>query len=279
MILRPSYFTLGITNLGYFSPIVDELTEGGRLVYFIGAPSRAERDASLAAFAADAEWSGPSGARALSEFDGKLIDRVESVFLEPTSYSPPVSALARDGQLLELRRYAAAEGKNAALNDRFREGGPTWIKNGLAAVAYLQPTPSEEVAPDGEVWLLLAHPSLAAAPAAYDRLHADPADIAFKQREAVEHGAPPMSGVATEFLTPTDYSPSLPPTGCALRHFVCFKFKEGTTDATAQALVDDFANLAAEIGTIRSFEWARNSSREGKDHGLTRRGLCCHLAL
>jgi len=116
-------------------------------------------------------------------------------------------------QLLELRRYTAADGKNAALNDRFREGGPTWTKNGLTTVAYLQPTPAEGVGPDGEVWLLIAHPSQAAAAAAYDRLHADPADIAFKQREAAQHGAPPMSGVATEFLTPTDYSPSLPLAG------------------------------------------------------------------
>ena len=35
------------------------------------------------------------------------------------------------------------------------------------------------------------------------RLHADPADIAFKEREAEQHGAVfPPGGVSTEFLAP-----------------------------------------------------------------------------
>ena len=155
----------GITNLGYFSPLEDD-SDGGRLVYFIGAPSRAERDASFAAFQEDPAW---VEAKAASEVDGGLVARVDSVFLEATGYSAGLGPLARDGQLLELRRYAAAEGKGDALNARFREGGPTWLRSGLTAVATLQPTPSEDTAPDGEVWLLIAPPSQPAAAAAYDR--------------------------------------------------------------------------------------------------------------
>ena len=142
----------GITNLGYFSPLADDSTDG-MLVYYVGTPSRAQRDAGFAAFAADPEWSGPAGAKTLSEVGGKLVDRVESVFLEPTDYSSPVAALAREGQLLELRRYVAAAGKRAALNARFREGEATWRRNGLACVAYLQPA---ERSADGEVSLSLS---------------------------------------------------------------------------------------------------------------------------
>ena len=92
---------------------------------------------------------------------GKLVDRVESVFLEPTDYSSPVAALAREGQLLELRRYVAAAGKRAALNARFREGEATWRRNGLACVAYLQPA---ERSADGEVSLSLSLSLLTSGP-------------------------------------------------------------------------------------------------------------------
>jgi hypothetical protein len=245
----------GLTNLGYFSPLADDSVDG-TLVYFIAAPSRVERDVRFASFSSDPAWSGPDGARTQSETDGGLVERVESVFLEATEYSPPVGPLAREGQLLELRCYVAAEGKSGALHARFREGGPTWSKNGLACVAYLQPTELSTSSPDGEVWVLLAHASQAAASAAYDRLHADPADIEFKKREAEAHGAVfAPGGVSSGFLTPTDYSPSLPPTGCVLRHLVCFKFQHGTTDTEQDALVDAFENLQAEIPTIREFEW------------------------
>ncbi len=259
----------GITSLGYFSPLVDESTDG-TLVYYVATPSRAQRDAGFAAFAADPEWSGPEGAKTRSEANGKLVERVESVFLEPTDYCPPVTLLAREGQLLELRRYVAAEGKRSPLNARFQDGASTWHRNGLTCVAYLQPTEFSAASPDGEVWVLLAHASKFSASDAYKRLHADPADIAFKKHEAVQHGqvfAP--SGVSSDWFVPTDYSPALPPAGCVLRHLVCFRFQDGTSDAQKQALVRGFAELQIKIPFIRDFEWGLNNSPEGKDKGFT----------
>ena len=52
----------------------------------------------------------------------------------------------------------------------------------------------------------------------------------------------------------TDYSPTLPPTGGALRHIVCFKFRDDATQEAKDALVAGFAHLPSEIDTIRSFE-------------------------
>jgi hypothetical protein len=258
----------GITSLGYFSALVDESTNGV-LVYYVATASRVQRDAGFAAFAADPEWSGPDGAKTLSEVDGKLVERVESVFLEPTDYSPAITVLGRESQLLELRRYVAAEGKRDALNARFEQGQTTWRRNGLDCLAYLQPT-DPSTAPDGEVWVLLAHASQVAASAAYDRLHADPADISFKKHESEQHGAVfRPGGVSSDFFVPTDYSPVLPPTDCVLRHLVCFKFRDDTTDSQKQALVRGFAELQAKIPFIRDFEWGLNSSPEGKDHGFT----------
>ena len=54
--------------------------------------------------------------------------------------------------------------------------------------------------------------------------------------------------------TQTDYSPTLPPAGGALRHIVCFKFRDDATQEAKDALVAGFAHLPSEIDTIRSFE-------------------------
>ena len=48
-------------------------------------PSREAREASWKAFQADPEW---VKAKTASEVNGKLVEKVESVFLKPTDYSP-----------------------------------------------------------------------------------------------------------------------------------------------------------------------------------------------
>jgi hypothetical protein len=65
-------------------------------------------------------------------------------------------------------------------------------RHGLTNVAYFSPADSPS-----EVWFLLAHPSVAAAPAAYERLHAEPADIEFKKREKSTHGAVSATPLST----------------------------------------------------------------------------------
>lgn len=138
------------------------------MVYFLGSPSREAHDASFAAF-----WADPARKAALAAAEaeaGKLVEETSSVFLQPTAYSAAIDGpLAREGQVIELRHYSAAAGKGAALNARFEEGAPAWQEAGLNAVATLEPT--EPRTADGEVWLMLAHHSKEAAPAAYDRLH------------------------------------------------------------------------------------------------------------
>eukprot|EP01047_Picozoa_sp_COSAG01_P063515 COSAG01_NODE_8243_length_2858_cov_7.332004_1_plen_759_part_00 len=250
----------GIVNLGYFTPAQQEEAGGGdvqrRLVYFIGAPSREARDAGFAAFAEDPDW---VSAKAASEMAGPLVDRIESVFLEPASWSPAVGELGREGHVLEMRRYCAAPGKGGVLNGRFRDHSmAAFEKHGLSNVAYFSPVDA-----DGEVWFLLAHPSQAAAAAAYDRLHADPTDVAFKAREKAVYGDV-IGAVESEFLSPTDYNPQLPPSGGQLRHVVSFRFKPDISEDAKQALCSAFAGLPSQVPAIRAFEWGLNCSPEGK---------------
>ena len=58
-------------------------------------------------------------------------------------------------------------------------------------------------------------------------------------------------------------------TGKVLRHVVMFKFKETATPADIKKVEAEFAKLAKEIKTVKSYEWGINSSPEGLNQGLT----------
>jgi len=74
----------GMHLIGYWTP-----TEGpeaaNTLVYVLAYPSRAAREASWKAFREDPEW---NKAREESEKGGKIVEKVEAVFLKATDYSP-----------------------------------------------------------------------------------------------------------------------------------------------------------------------------------------------
>jgi hypothetical protein len=55
----------------------------------------------------------------------------------------------------------------------------------------------------------------------------------------------------------------------ALRHVVLFKFKDGTSEADIQKVVDAFTALPSKIDVIKSIEWGTNNSPEGLDQGFT----------
>jgi hypothetical protein len=74
----------GMTNIGYWVPQDEERSEN-TLVYILAHPTREAARESWAAFSADPEWQQVSRD---SQVDGRIVERVESVFLDPTDYSP-----------------------------------------------------------------------------------------------------------------------------------------------------------------------------------------------
>lgn len=74
----------GITNIGYFSP-QDPPLAGKTLVYLIAHPGREAAKKNFDAFRQDPAW---LKAREESEKSGKIVEKVESVFLDPTDFSP-----------------------------------------------------------------------------------------------------------------------------------------------------------------------------------------------
>jgi hypothetical protein len=76
----------GMTNIGYWVP-VDEKTgqpSGNTLVYILAFPSLEARQKSWEAFRNDPAW---NTVRTESEKNGKIVEKIESVFLKATDYS------------------------------------------------------------------------------------------------------------------------------------------------------------------------------------------------
>jgi len=74
----------GIVSVAYWTSTDDPL-KGKTLFYILKHPSREAAIANWAAFHDDPEWKQVSAA---SEVNGKLVDKVESTFLQLTDFSP-----------------------------------------------------------------------------------------------------------------------------------------------------------------------------------------------
>jgi hypothetical protein len=74
----------GIELIGFWTPIEEKDGKNDKLVYLLAYPSREAATASWKAFQSDPEW---IKARDASEKDGKIVKKVESVYLNPTDYS------------------------------------------------------------------------------------------------------------------------------------------------------------------------------------------------
>jgi hypothetical protein len=74
----------GITLIGFWSPIDPKEAEV-KMVYILAYPSKAAADKSWNDFKNDPDW---KAAKAASEKDGVLVKKVDSVYLNPTDYSP-----------------------------------------------------------------------------------------------------------------------------------------------------------------------------------------------
>src|SRR5438270_11335343 len=72
----------GMTVVGFWSPTDPERAEK-ELIYMLAYPSREAAAKSWKDFGGDPEW---KAAREASEKDGKLVEKVVSVYLNPTDY-------------------------------------------------------------------------------------------------------------------------------------------------------------------------------------------------
>jgi len=78
----------GMRSVAYWIEQPTPAAPEGRVVYVLAYPSRAARDDAWKGFASDPEWRQVS---AVSEADGKLVTKVDSIFMSMTDYSPPLA--------------------------------------------------------------------------------------------------------------------------------------------------------------------------------------------
>lgn len=192
----------GMTNLGYWTPVENE---GQTLVYLLVYPDRAAREASWQAFLADPVW---QAAKAESEKGGKLVAKIESLFLHRTDYSPEWPQPSADTpHLYELRVYTTLPGKRPAIDARFREHTmDLFAKHGMTNLPYFHLDEGQEGA-ETTLLYFLAHDSAEAKDASFAAFRSDPDWIAV--RDASEQNGKILveKGVVSTPLLPTDYSP------------------------------------------------------------------------
>ncbi len=75
----------GMEVVGFWGPTDKEKGSENTLVYILAYPSRAARDQAWEAFRNDPEW---QKARDESEKNGRLAEKIDSVILMATDYSP-----------------------------------------------------------------------------------------------------------------------------------------------------------------------------------------------
>jgi hypothetical protein len=193
----------GMVNVGYWVPLDNP---DNQLIYLLAYPSREARETSWKNFMADPSW---QEAFRKSEENGRLVVKVESIFLTATDYSPPIQPTVAGPRVFELRTYTAAPGRLDALHARFREHTvKLFAKHGMQNIGYWTPMPDQKGA-DNTLIYLLAHQSREAARESFAAFGRDPEWLAARKASEEKAGGSLTvpGGVKSVFLQATDYSP------------------------------------------------------------------------
>lgn len=212
----------GMTNVGYWVPAENP---ENLLIYLMAYPNKEARDASWKAFMDDPEW---MKAHAASEVDGKLVEKVDQVFMTPTDFSEGFAAVAADGvkglykvpgefvpapagneHLFEMRTYIATEGNLDALHSRFEEHTiALFEKHGMMNLGYFQLAPQQEGL-ESTLLYFLAHKDVEAAKKSWLDFSNDAKWIAAKKASEERAGGSltAKGGVKSVYLQPVDFSP------------------------------------------------------------------------
>jgi hypothetical protein len=195
----------GMVNVGYWVPIENP---DKKLIYVLAHESREAAEKSWKAFLADPEWKEAAKA---SEVNGRLVAKVERLFMSATGYSPMIQpAVSKESRIFELRTYMASPGNLGRLNARFRNHTlGLFKKHGMTNLAYWTLQKDQKGAEDTLIYIL-AHKSKEAADASFKAFREDPDWVKAKEGSEKEAGGsltvPGPEGVKSAFMNATDYS-------------------------------------------------------------------------
>ncbi|HMQ63425.1 MAG TPA: NIPSNAP family protein [Flavilitoribacter sp.] len=190
----------GMTNVGYWTPLDNP---DGKLYYLMSYPSREARDASWKAFGADTTWQRVARE---SEANGKIVTKVESVFLKTTDFSPN-NLKSEPGKVWELRMYTTTPGHLPNLLSRFRDHTvKLFKKHGMTNKIYWTPT-DEAQGKDNMLYYMLTHKTEKAGKASFDAFRADPKWIKAREDSEKAAGGSLTTQVVSIYMWPPDFSP------------------------------------------------------------------------
>lgn len=158
--------TYGMENVGYWLP------EGKDdvLIYIVKFDSKAAKEAAWKSFIADPAWQKVAKD---SEANGKIIERLESVLMTETDFSPGNFKPKMASGTYELRIYTPSDSKLPALNDRFRNHTiALFKKHGMENDVYFNSFDDKDGIP--KLIYLLSHKSKEAGTASFDTFRKDP---------------------------------------------------------------------------------------------------------
>jgi hypothetical protein len=188
----------GMQNVGYWLP---SNNTDNALYYVLAYPNREARDASWKAFGADPEW---KQVQSKSEEGGKIVNRVTSIFMNATAFSPAIKAsLKKPERYFELRTYTCLPGKLPDLLTRFKDHTcKLFEKHGMANIAYWTTVEKDTTQP--KLVYILAHANEEAAKKSWETFKADPVWIAV--RDASEKNGKLLEKIESVFLKPLPFS-------------------------------------------------------------------------
>ena len=191
----------GMENIIYWLPVEEK--DQDKLYYILRHASRDAAKASWKAFIDDPAW---HKVRDASEAAGKIVSKVDSIYLATTDYSPDWPASAPTGsRVFELRTYVCNDGKLDALDARFRNHTlKLFAKHGMTNLPYFHPTDENKGAGKTLIYLL-AHKSVDAAKASFNSFRQDP-DWIKVRTESEAPGPILVSPPSSIFLSPVDFS-------------------------------------------------------------------------
>lgn len=193
----------GMVNIGYWVPIDNP---DNKLIYVLAYPSRQAREEAWKAFGADPEWQAVAKA---SEANGKLVSKVETLYLEATDYSPSLTMESKgQPRTFELRTYTASPGNIENLHDRFRNHTlKLFQKHGITNIAYWKPAGNDKEAKGNMLIYLIAHKDKTSGEASWKAFREDPVWVEAKSASEVKGGGSLTIDVQSVFMLPADYSP------------------------------------------------------------------------
>jgi hypothetical protein len=188
----------GITNVGYWIATADP----NKMLYILSYPNREARDASWKAFGNDPDW---KKAREDSEKDGKIVAKVESIFMNTTDFSPTVKKkdIKKVERTFELRTYYMLPNRLPNILARFKNHTMKLFENhGMTNIAYWVTV--EKDGSQAKLVYILAHKSEEAGKASFGTFVNDPEWI--KVRDDSEKDGKIVEKIESVYMKPTAFS-------------------------------------------------------------------------